>query len=598
MITKAAESRAMQSCFVWNDAKRGPGLGRMLAGLLLAFASFAAVAGTVGKIDEFSGPVRLLDLEGKERAAAKGGEVREGDRISTAENGRVQVRLSDGGYLSVRPNTELVFKRYVLNETIPAQSSFWVSLLKGGFRSITGMIGRINPAGYRIETGTATIGVRGTDHEPFYIPAPGPGERAPGEPGTYDKLNSGRSYIETPKAVLDLKPGQVGFAPRLDQAPRLLPRAPDFFREQPAVPRQYLGRSNAPGASGGNQQAAADQASTGGSAAVAAPGTQPEETAPATIVLTPTTSILAPSTNVLDAVTTSQAAHSPSVAVTQMTPADTNAAVPLADNTPAPTDSASPSSIRATPADPSASDQAASANSQAAAVRSAGNASGNGTGGGGASPNGNSNGQAGPAGTVASPGNANRLAPSAASTPADVNGNATGGGNAPTAASGPASQVPAASAPGNGIGNANGIGNGNKNGPLAAAPGAGAPATPSGQGGPPAGMNASVAANPAGKVPSAPANGNVLVNGMGGANAVTAPAPPPAAPAAVSVPIPATPAGNIPGAPTAAGGPLPGGGKPQSAPPQSTPPQSGPKPQPVSVPAPAGNPGNAASKKT
>jgi hypothetical protein len=111
-------------------------------------------------------------------------------------------------------------------------------------------------------------------------------------------------------------------------------------------------------------------------------------------------------------------------------------------------------------------------------------------------------------------------------------------------------------------------------------------------------MNASVAANPAGKVPSAPANGNVLVNGMGGANAVTAPAPPPAAPAAVSVPIPATPAGNIPGAPTAAGGPLPGGGKPQSAPPQSTPPQSGPKPQPVSVPAPAGNPGNAASKKT
>ena len=51
-----------------------------------------------------------------------------------------------------------------------------LSLLKGAMRAITGYIGRSNRDGYRIETPTATIGIRGTDHEPAYYPPPERGE--------------------------------------------------------------------------------------------------------------------------------------------------------------------------------------------------------------------------------------------------------------------------------------------------------------------------------------------------------------------------------------------------------------------------------------
>jgi hypothetical protein len=100
-------------------------------------------------------------------------------------------------------------------------------LVKGSFRSITGWIGKNNPARYKIITPTATAGVRGTDHEPLVIPE----GSTEGEPGTYDRVHAGSSYIEGKTGRVDVAAGKVGhFAAHGRDRPRVLDQVPQFFR--------------------------------------------------------------------------------------------------------------------------------------------------------------------------------------------------------------------------------------------------------------------------------------------------------------------------------------------------------------------------------
>jgi hypothetical protein len=106
-----------------------------------------------------------------------------------------------------------------------------VSLVRGGFRSITGLIGKTNPDAYQIRTTTATVGIRGTDHEPMVIPEGVPGMAALGAPGFYDKVNDGETFIRNRNGMLTLKRGDVGFAPAIaDRAPAILLKIPDFYK--------------------------------------------------------------------------------------------------------------------------------------------------------------------------------------------------------------------------------------------------------------------------------------------------------------------------------------------------------------------------------
>lgn len=186
---------------------------------------------SAGRIMVVNGTAKAVNAQGQERNLEKGGEVFAGEKIVTAEGGLVQMRLHDGGYLSVRPSTEMVIDRFVYDDKNAANSNFLVSLVRGGFRSITGLIGRTNPAAYQIRTTTATLGIRGTDHEPMVVPEGLPGPSGLTPPGIYDKVNDGETFIQNRFGVLSLKRGDVGFAPaKPDIAPQMLQRIPDFYK--------------------------------------------------------------------------------------------------------------------------------------------------------------------------------------------------------------------------------------------------------------------------------------------------------------------------------------------------------------------------------
>lgn len=130
--------------------------------LLLAPGAHAQSAGEV----EFSRGVGFAQTPGQgPRTLGKGLPLQEGDRLTTSEGGSAVIKLQDGTRMTVRPNTEIVLQQYQFKEGAPQDNSFLMQLVRGGFRAVTGSIAKSSPNAAKVQTSTATIGIRGTDFD-------------------------------------------------------------------------------------------------------------------------------------------------------------------------------------------------------------------------------------------------------------------------------------------------------------------------------------------------------------------------------------------------------------------------------------------------
>jgi DNA segregation ATPase FtsK/SpoIIIE-like protein len=197
----------------------------------------------IGRIDALDGDVRIVGATG-ERRAQTGTQIEEGDTVKIGADAWALLGMSDGASVTVRPDSELRFDRYRYAPDGEASlNSAVMSLARGAFRSITGYIGRTNRSGYQIRTPTATIGIRGTDHEPAYYPPPVPGGKSDRAPGTYDKVNEGETVIRRPTGEVSVKRGQTAFAHNdIKIRPRLLPTPPAFYQQHAQVDRKVAVR--------------------------------------------------------------------------------------------------------------------------------------------------------------------------------------------------------------------------------------------------------------------------------------------------------------------------------------------------------------------
>ncbi len=209
-------------------------LTRLLVLVLGLAFSFAARGEEAGKFMYVQGDVRVVASDGKERAAQKGQVLNESETVTTGVGGWTQLLMKDQAQVSLRPDSIFKIDAYRFSGKEDGTERGFLSLVKGGFRTLTGLIGKTRRDSYRLNTPTATIGIRGTDHEAVFVPADGGWSEAPGAaPGTYNKVNSGATFIETQGGRIDLGPNQAGFAPpRLDAAPARLEKIPEFFRPQ------------------------------------------------------------------------------------------------------------------------------------------------------------------------------------------------------------------------------------------------------------------------------------------------------------------------------------------------------------------------------
>jgi len=133
-----------------------------VAAAVMALASQAALAAAAGHVDFATPGVSAVSPNGQSRSISRGSELLTGETIDTGE-GRAQLRFSDGGMISLQPQTRFSLESYGYDKDDSSKNSAVMKLLKGGLRSITGLIGKTNRQGYKLQTATATVGIRGTE---------------------------------------------------------------------------------------------------------------------------------------------------------------------------------------------------------------------------------------------------------------------------------------------------------------------------------------------------------------------------------------------------------------------------------------------------
>lgn len=124
-----------------------------------------------GTLKDIRGNVRLLGSDGVSRPARAGEALAPIERIETEADAGAGVVLRDGTSLVVGPSSRLDLKEFHFDSTT-RDGGILISLVRGSLRMITGLIGKTQPDAVRVETPTATIGIRGTDFIVQADPAP------------------------------------------------------------------------------------------------------------------------------------------------------------------------------------------------------------------------------------------------------------------------------------------------------------------------------------------------------------------------------------------------------------------------------------------
>ena len=118
------------------------------------------VASPIGDITEQTG-VGSLTRERTELVAEVGRDIELYDTLNTG-NGRIAVEFVDNAELRLTEHSRVLIDE-VIYDPDPSKSKMAMKFAMGTARFTSGKLGMINKANIRIETPTATIGIRGTD---------------------------------------------------------------------------------------------------------------------------------------------------------------------------------------------------------------------------------------------------------------------------------------------------------------------------------------------------------------------------------------------------------------------------------------------------
>lgn len=195
-----------------------------LIGLLLPVMAWAEA---VGAVTHLGGLLRATSEDGKSRLLSVKSEVREGDTLNTEKNTFARIKFVDGGEVVLRPETVFKVESYSYNPAAANGDNIAFDLLKGGLRSVTGLLGKRSPKAFKMNTKTATIGIRGThfgallcNNDCANIPTVS--GQVPGN-GLHTDTASGKTIISNAAGSIEVPAGSFSYTPSPAVAPRLVP---------------------------------------------------------------------------------------------------------------------------------------------------------------------------------------------------------------------------------------------------------------------------------------------------------------------------------------------------------------------------------------
>ena len=135
-------------------------LGLMCSSLLFSYS--ATAADIAGRIIMARGDVKAVNSQGTIRQLKRRDSIYSHEVIKTGKGSKVQIRFIDNALLALKAESELNIKAYVYSTANEEDNQVLMELVAGGFRTLTGKIGKGNKEAYKVETPVASIGIRGT----------------------------------------------------------------------------------------------------------------------------------------------------------------------------------------------------------------------------------------------------------------------------------------------------------------------------------------------------------------------------------------------------------------------------------------------------
>ena len=187
----------------------------------------------IGRVVYKRGTLKANDLDDKQRKLITRSDLFEGDLLSTGKNSYAILVFKDKSRISLKSLTDFRIDEHQFNKKDTSKISALYSLLRGGLRTATGLIGKLSPKKYRMRTRIATIGIRGTGYSllcsgPCAGSESGDSELPKGD-GLYAHVWDGSITL----GDTVLKKGQAAFVKNASTDAAILPRVPTTFKVKP-----------------------------------------------------------------------------------------------------------------------------------------------------------------------------------------------------------------------------------------------------------------------------------------------------------------------------------------------------------------------------
>mgnify|MGYP001107625600 CR=1 FL=1 len=132
----------------------------VLATLLLCAQTFAGEV--VGTVINLSGPLIAKRADGVAKVLSQKSSVEQGDTLISEKNTYARIKFIDNSEITLRPNSQFKIENFTYDEAKQENDNAIFTLIKGGLRAVTGLIGKRSRDRFGLSTPTATIGIRGT----------------------------------------------------------------------------------------------------------------------------------------------------------------------------------------------------------------------------------------------------------------------------------------------------------------------------------------------------------------------------------------------------------------------------------------------------
>ena len=231
--------------------------GRRSALLALSCAaSLTWAAQVAGTVTQLSGPLLDRKADGAVKILSLKSEVESGDTLVTEKNTYALVKFIDNSEITLKPGTTFKIDNFAFEADKPGGDSASFNLVKGGLRSVTGLLGKRNKERFEMKTPSATIGIRGTTFIAEWV-EPSPQAQAMAEasrlaytlastaaldpaaapiqplllaqnipvpsglpaalpPGLYVQVIDGLIHVTNPSGTQNFAAGQFGFTPSIE----------------------------------------------------------------------------------------------------------------------------------------------------------------------------------------------------------------------------------------------------------------------------------------------------------------------------------------------------------------------------------------------